>query len=32
VLPTFGRTTSGGAAVLEIDEPAAAPLVAQFSS
>lgn len=32
VLPTFGRTTGGGASVLEIDEPAAAPVVAQFSS
>jgi LCP family protein required for cell wall assembly len=31
VLPTVPRTTSGGAAILEIDEPAAAPLIGQFS-
>ncbi|MDZ7733944.1 MAG: hypothetical protein U5R31_13535 [Acidimicrobiia bacterium] len=32
VLPTNGRTTSGGAAVLEVDEAAAAPVLEQFSS
>jgi LCP family protein required for cell wall assembly len=32
VLPTTPRTTSGGAAVLELQEPAASDLVAQFST
>jgi LCP family protein required for cell wall assembly len=32
VQPTVGRTTSGGAAVREIDEPAAAPQVAHLSA